>query len=43
MVGLASALRILGFTSEGPGPINVLGVGLNELTTLVPFLVNGYS
>jgi hypothetical protein len=40
MVGLANALRILGFTSEGPGPIRVRGVGLNELTTvMIPYKV----
>lgn len=42
MVGLANALRILGFTSEGPGPIRVRGVGLNELTTVtIPYKVLG--
>ena len=42
MVGLANALRILGFTSEGPGPIRVRGVGLNELTTvIIPYKVLG--
>ena len=43
-VGLANALRILGFTSEGPGPIRVRGVGLNELTTVViPYKVLGFT
>ena len=30
IVGLAMAFRILGWTSEGPGPISVLVGGIND-------------
>jgi hypothetical protein len=38
MVGLAIALKILGCTSEGPGPINVLIGGINDFM-LLPYLI----
>jgi|TARA_Y100000385_G_scaffold72203_1_gene72658 hypothetical protein len=35
MVGFAIAVKILGWTSDGPGPINVLGVGENVVIIAV--------
>jgi hypothetical protein len=35
MVGFAIAVKILGCTSDGPGPINVLGIGRNVVIITV--------